>query len=168
MKNTLSLKKFLGLYALLLLLIPGVVLVSGSNTRIGDLRSQAAPNSATVTFWPVQANLITNQKYDFELKIDPTLKPPSLDLVLSFDPKVIEVSTESPIPGDMFEIYQARFADNLKGLVGISGKGELRSGVKFATLKVTTKSSGDPKFTVNYVNGNNMEVKVNLPKYIVE
>ena len=168
MKNNFALKKFLGLYALLLVLIPAVVFLSGNTNRVGDLRSQAAPNFATITFWPLQANLKSNQEYDIELRVDPSLKPVSLDLALSYDPQIVQISPESPIPGDMYEIYQAKLADNNKGLAGISGRGELREGNKFATLKIQTIAPGDPKFAVNYANGNNVEIKVNLPRYSVE
>ncbi|MBI3981040.1 hypothetical protein HY345_03520 [Candidatus Microgenomates bacterium] len=168
MKNSFALKKFLGLYALLLVLIPAVVFLSGTTNRVGDLRSQAAPPFATVTFWPVQANLKSNQEYDVELRVDPTLRPVSLDTAISYDPQIVQMSIESPIPGDMYEVYQARLVDNDKGLAGISGRGELREGNKFATLKIMTLAPGDPKFSVNYANGNNVEIKVNLPRYLIE
>lgn len=168
MKNSFAFKKLVGLYTLLLVLIPAVIFLSGNSNRIGDWRSKAAPHTATVSFWPLETNLVTNQNYDLELRVDPSLKPASLDLVLSFDPQVVEVTPESPIPGNMYGVYTAKLTDNTKGLVGVSGKGELREGTKFATLKIKTKAAGDPKFSVNYVHGNNVDVKVNIPQYQVQ
>ena len=167
MKTSLAVKKFLGLYVLLLLLIPVSILVSTPKIRVGEFRSQASTEKNKLTFWPVTAELKTDQPLDVELRLSGSQKPLYVDLVLTFDPNVINILGDGPIPGNIYSIYQARFVDNIKGMVGIGGRGELRNGVLFETLKVMTKKPGNPDFKVSYLNSGENEIIVELPKYIV-
>lgn len=167
MKTGYQVKKFLGLYILLLLLIPVSLLVSTPKLKVGELRSKAASEKNKLYFWPIAAELKTEQIYDFELRLSGNQKPKSLDLVLNFDPNVISIEDTGPVPGNIYTIYQARFVDNARGMVGIGGRGELRDGVIFETLKVKTKKSGNPNFTVSYLNSGDNKVAIELPRYVV-
>lgn len=160
-------KKFLGLYILLLLLIPVSILVSTPKIRVGELRSRASSEDNKMTFWPVRAELKTDQLFDVELRLSGNPKPPYVDFVLTFDPNIITILSNGPVPGNIYSIYQARFVDNEKGLVGIGGRGELRNGVLFETLKIMTKKPGNPNFKVSYLNSGENKVVVELPRYIV-
>ena len=156
------------LYLLLLLLIPITVLVTVPKTNVGDVRSKAAVEIKKLYFWPSKANLIPDQTYDLEIRLESANKPQYLDLVIKYDPTVVNIVGDGPIPGNIYSTYYARYADNNSGIAGIGGKGEIRDGIVFEKLKIKTIRPGNPNITVNYINSDDKELKVELPDLTVQ
>lgn len=162
-----AVKKFLGLYVFLLLLIPVTVAVSMPNSKTFELRSKANVNTNTLTFWPNNAVLDKDKDYSVQLKISNVKKPKSLDLVLTFNPNVVNILGTGAIPGNTYTTYHAQHLDNQKGIVGLSGNEAVDGGNVFMTLKIHTLSPGDANFKVDYLNAPDEKVEVELPKLSV-
>lgn len=156
------------LYLLLLLLIPITVLVTVPKSNVGDVRSKAAVEVKKLYFWPIKASLAPNQTYDLEIRLESVNKPSYVDLVLKFDSAVINIVGDGPLPGNIYSTYYARYADNSSGIAGIGGKGEIREGTVFEKLKIKTIQPGNPNFSVNYINSDDKDLKVDLPQLTVQ
>ncbi len=167
MKIKYSLKNFIISYILLLILIPTSLYLGSSSTRVGDLRSKASQNINRIYFWPTNADLSLGQNYTIEIRLNSEAKPENLELVLSFNPNVVRIESDGPIFGNAYGSYHAKYYDNVKGIIGLSGQGK-GNGEVFMSFRIQTLKTGDPEFKVNYLNSQTEKIDVDLPKYTVQ
>lgn len=165
MKNQI-LHKFLGIYLLLLLLVPITIAITSKSQNLNDLRSKAANKNTVLSFWPNIAVLEPNSIHMVQVNLTGNNKPDSFDLVLSFDPKVVNIENGSPTPGSLYGSYHAKYFDNTKGLIGLSGKGLNGEGL-FFSFKFKTVGSGNANFQTSYINPSDAKVDIQLPNLTV-
>ncbi|MBU1032217.1 cohesin domain-containing protein [Patescibacteria group bacterium] len=77
-----------------------------------------------------------------------------VDLIIKYDPKVLEVVSDGLIKGTMFDNYPLISSDADTGLISISGISEAQNGVKdagqFATVNLKTKVAGTTSLMVDF------------------
>lgn len=80
-----------------------------------------------------------------------------VDLVVQFDPKILEASSAGMIKGRIFDEYPAVSVDSKKGLIAISGIASLENSFKgkgiFATLNLRAKTPGKTSLTIDFQKG---------------
>lgn len=76
------------------------------------------------------------------------------DLIVRFDPQILEVNKDGLTKGRIFDEYPQIIADNDKGLISISGVSSLGNSFKgsgqFATLNFKAKASGKTMLAVDF------------------
>lgn len=76
------------------------------------------------------------------------------DLIVSFDPKILEVSTGGLIKGKSFDEYPLLSADKNKGLISISGVSTIKKGFEgtgvLANIVFKAKAKGQTNLTINF------------------
>lgn len=166
MKNKLS-KNAIVVFVFLLLLIPVTVSAITKFNSTFETRSQAAPAGAKIYLWPTSTTLSANQDLTVEVRLNTNQIISNVDLVLSFNPDVVEVMG-NVVPGTMFNQYVARLVDNQKGLVGIGGRGEANGQGVFASFKLHTKVKGDVNLHFNYLNAGGATLDAQTADYKVQ
>ena len=80
-----------------------------------------------------------------------------VDLIISFDPKILEASAGGIIKGSIFDEYPLQSVDSKKGLIAISGISSLKNSFKgtgqFATINLKAKAPGKTVLTVDFAKG---------------
>jgi hypothetical protein len=161
-----TLKKFLGLYILILLLIPVTVIISNPKNNLGDTRSKAM-DSFGLNFWPSSAIFEKGKEYTITLKTTGKQIPNSIDLVLSFNPGVVKILGTGIIPGDIYTTYHKQLLDNQKGLVGIGGTDKTVNNDIFISLKLLALNQGPANFAIDYISIPEEKISIEPPKYEV-
>lgn len=79
------------------------------------------------------------------------------DLIVHFDPKVLEASTGALIAGSIFDEYPLLSVDAKKGLLSVSGVDSLRPGFKgigkFIFVNFRAKAKGAAFLTIDFTKG---------------
>lgn len=79
------------------------------------------------------------------------------DLIVRFDPKVLEATAGGLVKGQIFSEYPLLSVDAQKGLVAISGVNNLNSGFtgrgQFASINFKAKSTGKTSVTIDFQPG---------------
>lgn len=79
------------------------------------------------------------------------------DLIVRFDPKVIEASQEGLIKGKIFDEYPLVSLDSNKGLISISGISSSKKGFtgtgQFASIVLRAKSAGKTAISIDFNKG---------------
>lgn len=158
--------KFVLAYLFLLVLIPITVFSVVNIQSLGETRGQATQTPVKVYLWPVLSNLKVNQSLPVEIRIETEQALTSADVVLSFNPKVVEVL--SLAPGSTFSTYAGKLIDNKQGLVGLGGRGEWQKSGVFAQFTIMTKGLGNPDFKFNYLNLGGVAIDAQTPQYQVQ
>lgn len=164
--NKLSPHALIG-FVFILLLIPVTVVAITRFSGTFETRSRAAYATTKIYIWPTTANLTTNQELQVEIRLDSAQTLSNMDLVLSFNPSVVEVMGNI-VPGRTFSQYAARLVDNQKGLVGIGGRGEFLGNGVFASFKLQTKVKGDVNLHFNYLNAGGVTLDAQTADYKVQ
>lgn len=77
-----------------------------------------------------------------------------VDLIVQYDPAILEVAKEDLTPGQIMDEYPLRSVDQEQGLISISGISNLGnsfSGVgEFATINLRAKSAGETTLTIKF------------------
>ncbi len=80
-----------------------------------------------------------------------------VDLIVHYDPKILEVVPAEIIKGKIFDEYPLISVDKVKGLISISGVSSLKNSFTgtgdFATINLRTKLSGKTSLTVDFTKG---------------
>ncbi|MDO8573848.1 MAG: cohesin domain-containing protein [Candidatus Daviesbacteria bacterium] len=88
-----------------------------------------------------------------------------VDLIVRFDPKILEASVSGLVKGTILEEYPAMSVDSVKGLISISGISSTQNGFtgkgQFATLNLRAKASGKTSLTIDF-NGKGQTADSNL------
>lgn len=97
------------------------------------------------------------------------------DLIVNFDPKVIEVTPEAIIKGSFFSEYPMLAVDKNKGMIAISGVTKFAGGIKgvglFARLNLKAKTPGKVSLTIAFNKGSTTDsnlVAANTSEDILE
>lgn len=77
-----------------------------------------------------------------------------VDLIVHFDPKILEASVSGLVKGTILEEYPAMSVDSAKGLISISGISSTQNGFtgkgQFATLNLRAKAPGKTSLTIDF------------------
>ncbi len=77
------------------------------------------------------------------------------DLIVHFDPKMLEATSGALIVGSIFDEYPLLSVDAKKGLLSVSGVNSLRPGFKgigqFITVNFRAKAKGNTSLTVDFI-----------------
>lgn len=77
-----------------------------------------------------------------------------VDLIVRFNPKILEVTTNGLVKGTIFDEYPQVATDNDKGVISISGVSNLgnsfKGSGKFATLNLKAKTAGKVSLVVDF------------------
>lgn len=80
-----------------------------------------------------------------------------VDLIVRYDPKFLEVTSEDIVKGKIFDDYPAVSVDSDKGLITVSGIASLQNNFKgtglFATLNLKAKAAGKASVTIDFQKG---------------
>lgn len=80
-----------------------------------------------------------------------------VDLVVHFDPKILEASSAGMIQGRIFDEYPAVLVDSKKGLIAISGIASLENSFKgtgtFAAINLRAKTPGKTSLIIDFQKG---------------
>ncbi|MCR4305818.1 MAG: cohesin domain-containing protein [Candidatus Daviesbacteria bacterium] len=98
-----------------------------------------------------------------------------VDLIIQYDPKILEVTKEDLIPGRVMDEYPLRSVDPNKGLVAVSGISSLGNGFsgagEFAILNFKAKTQGRASLVINFEKGSTVAsnlVKADTSENILE
>ncbi len=98
-----------------------------------------------------------------------------VDLLIHYDPKILEVTSSGLIKGRILEEYPTMTADASKGLISISGISNLRSGFKgkgqFAIINFKAKALGKTALNIDFNAGSTTDsnlVEAGTSKDILE
>lgn len=133
----------------------GLITVSvflSTKKKVGETRTSAAVEKASIFLWPNAGTLKTGKKIPLEIKITvQNQKPDSLDFIIVFDPKVFLVE-EKIIPGSTFSSYPASEVNNQKGTITLAARGPFKNNNTVATINLIPKQSGSSKISFSYIN----------------
>lgn len=97
------------------------------------------------------------------------------DLIVRFDPKILEATPEDLVRGKIFDGYPVMSVDAKKGLISISGINSLKNGFKgsgqFALINLKAKAQGKTTLTIDFKKGSTTDsnlVEVNSSKDVLE
>lgn len=97
------------------------------------------------------------------------------DVIVRFDPKILEATSGGLIKGTIFDEYPAMSVDNAKGLISVSGISSLQSGFKgqgqFALINLRVRALGKTTLTVEFTKGSTADsnlVETSTSKDILE
>lgn len=80
-----------------------------------------------------------------------------VDLIVSFDPKILEVTSGGLVKGSIFDEYPLMSLDPKKGLISISGISNFKNSFKgtgqFATINLRAKVSAKTSLTIDFNKG---------------
>lgn len=80
-----------------------------------------------------------------------------MDLIIRFDPNVLEASSGGIVKGKIFDDYPASSVDSKKGIISISGISNLNNSFKgvgqFAVINLKAKSSSKTFLTIDFQKG---------------
>lgn len=80
-----------------------------------------------------------------------------IDLILKYDPKILEASAGAVVAGQLFDEYPVALVDNKKGLISVSGisnsKQSYKGEGKFASINFRAKAPGKTALTIDYKEG---------------
>lgn len=114
---------------------------------------------------PVTINIDTNSR-----AID------GIDVIIKYDPKILEATAGSVIKGNLFDEYPVRTVDVAKGLIAVSGISSFQNGFKglgkFAVIDFRAKAVGKTKVAIDFLGkGSTIDsnlVEVSTSKDILE
>lgn len=140
-------------------------------------RSAAVVTSSGVISLNVpKTNYVVNEKIPVSVRIDSggrTLD--GADLIIRFDPKVLEATPGSLIAGSIFDEYPLLSADMKKGLVSVSGVNSTRAGFKgtgqFITVNFKARAKGNTSLIIDFEKGSTSDsnlVETETSKDILE
>lgn len=96
-----------------------------------------------------------NEVVSVNVNIDTGLQAiDGVDVIINYDPKVLEASSGGLLKGSIFEEYPIMSADASKGLISISGISSLQNSFKgtgqFATINFKAKVAGRTELTIDF------------------
>lgn len=101
--------------------------------------------------WLLPSKVELNQKQSTEIKVflnTNNQEVGGVDLVLKYNPQLIEIENNTIKPGVIFDYYRDRLVDNKKGIIRLSSLGKFKGQGTFATFKIKGKSPGEGKVEI--------------------
>jgi len=71
-----------------------------------------------------------------------------IDLVLKYDPNLLEIVGNTIKPGAIFDYYRDRVVDNRRGIIKLSSSGKFKGEGTFATFDIKGKEVGNGKIEI--------------------
>jgi|Napbiome12C3dose_1001474.scaffolds.fasta_scaffold00001_135 hypothetical protein len=115
-------------------------------------------NAAKISLTTSQQAFQTGEIVPVKVTIDSGTKSiTGVDLVLKYDPAILEITKENLVLGKIMDEYPLSSVDSKQGLISISGISSLDSGFsgsgEFATLNFKAKSAGKTSLVINFEKG---------------
>lgn len=114
------------------------------------------PASAKISLSTTKAIFNVNEAVPVSVMVDTggyTID--GVDLILRFDPKILEATAEGLIQGNILGEYPLKSADTSKGMVYISGVNSAKSGFtgigQFAVINFKAKLPGKASFAIDFI-----------------
>lgn len=113
-----------------------------------------------------KVNIVLGEVIPLSVMVDTgTYKINGADLIIRFDPKVLEATSASLVKGKIFDEYPLSSVEAKNGLIVISGVSSLGNNFngigQFATINLKAKATGRTSLAVDY-KGKNITVDSNL------
>lgn len=139
-------------------------------------RSAVVTSTGKISLNVPKTNYVVNEKIPVSVRLDSggrTLD--GADLIIRFDPKVLEATPGSLIAGSIFDEYPLLSADMKKGLVSVSGANSTRAGFKgtgqFITVNFKARAKGNTSLIIDFEKGSTADsnlVETGTSKDILE
>lgn len=143
--------------------------------------AKKADNSAVasvgkITLATPKVNYSVNELIPITVIVDTASKQVNgVDIVVRFDPKVLDANTDGLIKGAIFDEYPILSVDKNKGMVSISGVSNSQNGFqgvgKFATINLKAKAPVQTTIAVDFEEGSTSDsnlVSITSSKDILE
>lgn len=132
----------------LLLSIPVTVFLA-TQQRISFFSQAGLGDQAQMWLWPAQTRLNKNETASLEviLKTDQR-QSGGVDLVLGYDPQMVEIVANTIQPGVIFDYYRDRLVDNRRGIIRLSSKGNFQGQGSFASFVIKGLQSGPSQIEI--------------------
>lgn len=116
------------------------------------------PSLPTISLNASKADFAVNETVAVAVLIDSGNKNlAGVDLIVKFDPKVLEATQGGLVKGRIFDEYPLVSADQTRGTISISGVNSAGSGFKgtgqFAAINFKVRAAGKTKLTVDFEKG---------------
>jgi hypothetical protein len=147
MKNFKTLFPYFGFFLFLLTALFALVYV-GVQNRMG-WPTKAGEEKAQLWLLPTQVKL--KQQEEAELRVFLVSKineVGGVDLVLKYNPELIEIVGNTIKPGTIFDYYRDRLVDNRRGIIRLSSSGKFKGEGTFATFIIKGKERGSGKIEI--------------------
>jgi hypothetical protein len=145
-----NLKKFFPYFSFLLFLL--VVLFVF--LYMGLQKRTSWPTKAgeeKVQLWLLPTKVRLRQGEETEVKVFLVSKEKEIggvDLILKYEPALIEIVGNTIKPGIVFDYYRDRIVDNRRGIIRLSSSGKFKGEGTFATFSIKGKEVGSGKIEI--------------------
>lgn len=110
---------------------------------------KAAQEKAEIWLLPTKIEINRNQTVEIKVFLNTNQQEINgVNLVLKYDPQLIEIEENIIKPGPIFDYYRDRLVDEEKGIIRLSSSGKFKGEGTFATFKIKGKKPGEGKITV--------------------
>lgn len=135
---------------------------SSQNTSKPNVSTQVAIQPTSITLTSEGTQYRVGGEISVSVNISSSEKVDGVDLIISFDPKVLTAKEASL--GSIFSDYPQNRVDNISGRVAISGITSQAGGVipqgEFGKLNFTAKAAGTTKISFEFSPGQTVDTNV--------
>jgi hypothetical protein len=155
---------------LLFLLVSLFAFLSLGLQRRTSWPTKAGEDKAHLWLLPTQIKLKQGEEAEVKVFLVSKINEVGgIDLVLKYNPELIEIIDNTIRPGLIFNYYRDRFIDNRKGIIRLSSSGKFKGEGTFAAFAIKGKKVGvgkieivSPQFSVDSTVIWDKEEKTNL------
>ena len=146
----LKIKKLFPYFAFLVFLLVALfAFVSLGLQKRTDWPTKAGEEKAQLWLLPTQVKLKQNEETEVRVFLVSKINEVGgIDLVLKYDPSLLEIVGNTIKPGTIFDYYRDRLVDNRKGIIRLSSSGKFKGEGTFATFTIKGKETGNGKIEI--------------------
>jgi hypothetical protein len=134
---------------LLFLLVALFAFLSLGLQRRTSWPTKAGEDKAHLWLLPTQIKLKQGEEVEVKVfLVSKVNEVGGIDLVLKYNPELIEIIDNTIRPGLIFDYYRDRFVDNRKGIIRLSSSGKFKGEGTFATFIFRGKQLGNGKIEI--------------------
>jgi len=113
------------------------------------LLTKAGEEKAQLWLLPTQVRIKQNEEVEVRVFLVSKNKDVGgVDLVLKYNPSLVEIVDNTIKPGTIFNYYRDRLVDNRRGIIRLSASGKFKGEGTFATFKIRGKEVGSGKIEI--------------------
>ena len=132
----------------LLLSVPLTVILA-TQQRLSFFSKAGLGDQAQMWLWPAQVELRQDEVQNIEVILKTNQRQSGgVDLVLRYDPQMVEIVANTIQPGVVFDYYRDRLVDNRRGLIRLSAKGSFQGQGSFANFEIRGLQSGQTQIEI--------------------
>jgi len=144
-----KIKKIFPYFAVFLFLITVLFVSFLAVQKRTSWPTKAGEEKAQLWLLPTKLNLKQGEEAEIRVfLISKASEVGGVDLVLKYEPELIEIVGNTIKPGTIFDYYRDRLVDNRRGIIRLSSSGKFKGEGTFATFIIKAAKTGEGKIEI--------------------